>query len=133
VRGGKGALEPVNAREKLKMRLFEERGYACEVLPYLEHSCPGAQDMHEAIYSRGDVQGIKGKAHGYIDDERNVVLVCNHFHVTDGHTEAYTRACVRALVARYGLDEIRTYIFLAPFKIATPGSRLAFWMGEDDA
>lgn len=122
----------MNKREALKNRVVEERGFACEVLPILWHDCPGAQDMHEAIYSRNDVRGLEPDKRNYINDERNVVLVCHEFHISDGRTEAYTRACVQALVARFGLDAIRSYIFLAPFKVATPASRLAFWMREEE-
>ena len=122
----------MNKREILKIRLLEERGYACEVLPYLPHDCQGAQDMHEAIYSRNDVRGLEADKRNYIHDARNVVLVCHQHHIDEGRTEAYTRACVQALVARYGLDAIRNYIFTAPFKVKTPGSQLAFWMRDEE-
>jgi hypothetical protein len=125
----------VNKREALKRKLLEERGYLCEVLPYLPHECQGAQDMHEVIYNRNDVRGLEPAKRDYIVDTRNCVLVCHEHHVAEGRTEAYTRACVQALVDRHGLDEMRTYVFLAPFKTATLASRLVFWMadGGDDA
>lgn len=121
----------MNKHNALKLRLLEERGHACEALPYLPHECPGAQDMHEVIFDKNDVKGMPAERRRYIDSEFNCVLVCHQHHVDEGRTEAYTRACVQALVARFGLEAIRNYIFVAPFKVATPASRLAFWTKDE--
>ena len=97
-------------RMALKQQLYRnrvtwtERGWVpvCAICGKVQGD--GFMEMHEAILSRGDVQGM-GLDTEYVMNECNCVLVHRGCHIHANSKEA-TKSCIRHLLKFNGLEDI---------------------------
>lgn len=79
--------------------------------------------MHEALISRGDVQGSSKDKQALIFDRRNMVLVHSNCHKPGTAGDEIWEKCLRHLVQHEGLDAIREYLLMMKDNFKIIGSQ----------
>ena len=105
----------MNPREKLKIRLMQERMGFCDGEPIVKHACGGGLEMHEAIYKRNDAVTDEQKA--YLVHEVNCHILCSKIHQSHGTIRWFNRKLEERQRERYGNEAVDAYIRGWPGKI----------------